>query len=546
MPSLSALERSSRLDALERGAFDLAVIGGGITGAGLAALAARRGLRVALLEADDFASGTSSRSSKLIHGGLRYLAMGDVALVRETALERAKLHSLAPHLAEPRWLVVPARSWAGVLKLRAGVTTYEKLGAVAAEDAHRNWSAEDLAREEPAIDRRTFPHALAYREYLTDDARLVLANLRAAARDGAVAVSHAPVESIAVAGGRAAGLEARCRHSGRRVRVRARCLVNAAGPWVEAVRRLESPGAPPLLHLSKGVHLVLRAGALSLRHMVILVASDRRSIFAIPRGEGVYVGTTDTSFGAGPTHWPTIDPDDVAYLLEPLARSFDVPPIGTEDVVAGWAGLRPLIAEPGKSAAEISRKDEISVGPAGVVTIAGGKLTGYRPMVARALDVAARSAEIQMGDDRGEPPLPGGDFAGALGELAASLARELGVEPSAADRIARLYGGEARAVAALGGAPLAPGTSVLAGEVEWAVREEGAETLEDLVYRRLRVALFEPGQRDPCAEAGALRMGELLGWSAEARARELAAVRARYGAELARIRQAPAGAEEVA
>ena len=253
--SISSLTRSATLDRLEREQFDLAVVGGGITGAGIARAAIQRGLSVALLEAGDFASGTSSRSSKLIHGGLRYLAMGDIGLVREAALERKQVFRLAPHLAEPRWMVVPAHSRTALAKFRLGLTTYEKLGAVEQADQHHNWSSADLEREEPYLDRSQFPYACAYREYLSDDARLVLANLRDAVGNGAAVLNHAPVEEILLEQGRAVGVEARCRWSERRVRIRAGVVVNAAGPWVEAVQRLETPGGPPMLHLSKGVHV---------------------------------------------------------------------------------------------------------------------------------------------------------------------------------------------------------------------------------------------------------------------------------------------------
>ncbi len=178
--AISAAARSETIDRLERERFDCVIIGGGIAGAGVAREASLRGLSVAVVEAEDFASGTSSRSSKLIHGGLRYLAMGDIGLVRTTALERKQIFRLAPHLATPRWMVVPARSYAGLMTVRAGVTTYEKLGAVEREDLHRNWDEEDLEREEPLLDRSVYTRACAYREYLTDDAHLVLANLRSA------------------------------------------------------------------------------------------------------------------------------------------------------------------------------------------------------------------------------------------------------------------------------------------------------------------------------------------------------------------------------
>jgi glycerol-3-phosphate dehydrogenase len=510
------------------------VIGGGITGAGVAREGALRGLRVALVEAADFAAGTSSRSSKLIHGGLRYLAMGDVAMVRTTARERAVVHRLAPHLAEPRWMLVPARSRAGLAKARVGITAYEKLGGVAEADRHQVWNADDLAREEPTLDRSVFPFACAYREYLTDDARLVLANLRAAAAAGACALSRAPARGLLLEDGVAAGVEVACTLSGRKARVRARVVINAAGPWVDAVRALEAPGAPPRLQLSKGVHVVLPAARLPLRHVVIVVAADRRSIFAVPRGRMVYVGTTDTSWSDGDPLWPEIGRADVEYLLEPLPRTFTVGPPRPADVVGAWAGLRPLIAEPGKPPAEVSRHDEVWIGPARVVTIAGGKLTGYRPMARAALERAAELAGLRLAPPPPEePPLPGGDFAGDLAALAARVARETGLPEGCAARLARLYGAEATAVAALGPEPLPGDADLLAGEIDWALREEAALDLEDLWYRRTRAALYHPAAREAALPAAAARMAAQLGWSAERRASEVAAVRARLAADLA-------------
>jgi glycerol-3-phosphate dehydrogenase len=528
--------RDETLDRLERERFDCVVIGGGISGAGVARAASQRGLRVALLEAEDFASGTSSRSTKLIHGGLRYLAMGDVALVRKTALERKEIFRMAPHLCERRWMIVPVRSWAGLLKIRAGVTAYEKLGAVAGEDLHRNWSAEEIAREEPALDAALHKRACVYREYLTDDAHLVLANLRSAAALGAAVLNHVRVDAVLREGGIAAGVEATCQRSGRRVRVLAPCVINATGPWVEAVRRLEDPGAAPLLHLSKGVHVVVRAERLPVREMVICSARDRRQIFVIRHGDVVYLGTTDTTFAAAPAGWPAIEREDVEYLLEPVARYFRGAPLTPRDVIAAWAGLRPLIAEPGKSPTEISRRNEVLVGPAGVVTLAGGKLTGYRPMAVETVRRAAEVCRLRLAPEpREEPPLPGGDFDGDLGKLEAALAREAHLPPRTLARLVRLYGTEAREVVRLGAAPLVPDSPVLASEVEWAVRVLGAATLEDLLYRRLRTVWYVPEARDAAVEPAAERMAVLLGWSPAQREAEVASVRARIGADLAAL-----------
>jgi glycerol-3-phosphate dehydrogenase len=525
--------RGRLLDQLERERVDCLVIGGGITGAGIAREASQRGLSVALFEARDFASGTSSRSSKLIHGGLRYLAMGDVGLVRSTALERKVIHRLAPHLAEPRWLLVPARSRVGLMKLRTGITTYEKLGAVAEHDLHRNYGRDELAVEEPLLNRERFAYGVAYREYLTNDARLVLANIRAAAAHGAVALNRCRVEEILGQGGRAEGALVHCELTDRRVRVRARCVINAAGPWVDAVRRLEEAAAPPRLHLSKGVHIVIPAERLPIQHMVLLNTEDRRSIFVIPTGSTVYVGTTDTTYEPGAATWPVITRADVEYLLAPLARDFSVEPIAPEEVAAAWAGLRPLIAEPGKSPREISRKDEVWIGPQQLVTIAGGKLTGYRPMAQLTLEKAAEACGITPAAPLGdEPPLPGGDFDGDLDALASRVERECGVSPHCAARLARLYGTEAIEVAKRDPTPLDASGALVAGEVEWGVAMEGASHLLDMLYRRTGVALYEPAAREAVVEPIAERMAALLGWSPERRESELAEARGRLQADL--------------
>jgi len=530
-PAISSLERDSLINHLEDEIFDFVVIGGGITGAGTAREVALRGMSVALLEAHDFASGTSGRSSKMIHGGLRYLAMADVALVKETALERKEIFRRAPHLAEPRWVLLPTRSRAGVMKFRVALTTYEKLGAVEGADLHQNWSAADLEREEPLLDRSRFPQGVAYREYITDDARLVLANLRSAVVRGAAVLNHAPVESILQEQGLAAGVEARCVETGRRFRVRGRCVINAAGPWVEAVRRLEEPDTADWLALSKGVHVGLPRDLLPLNHVVLLQADDRRTVFAIPRDGVVYVGTTDTGYAQGPRVWPGITRRDVEYLLAPLPEYLDVEPFAPEDVVTAWAGLRPLIAVEGKQPRDMSRKEEIYVGKSGLVSIAGGKLTGYRPMATSTVERGAEVSGQSLPQVSGDGALPGGDFECDLASLSESLQRETGVSARSADRLVRLYGSESAKVVQLGAEPLAPGGVECVGEVEWGVRVEGAATLEDLLYRRMRVPLYEP-RRDAALEPLAARMAALLGWDDARLAAELDGVRATLASEL--------------
>ena len=519
MTCLDTTRRQATLDEIERTRFDLVVVGGGITGAGVACEAARRGLSVALLEAGDYAGGTSSRSSKLIHGGLRYLAMGDVALVRETALERKVLHRMAPHLVQPRWMLLPVKSRAGLLKFRTGLATYEKLGAVEEPDLHQNLDAAALGDREPILDRERYPYACAYREYLTDDARLVLANLRAAVAAGALTVNRVAVAAISKNGrGVASGVEAHCRLSGRRLRVAARSIVNAAGPWVEHVQRFDEAYSQRRLHLSKGVHICFPLHKVPVRNLLLLAAADRRTIFAIPRGCVAYVGTTDTTYTGEARTWPEINQADVDYLIEPLRRYCPSAQVEAGDVDFAWAGLRPLVAQAGRAAKDVSRKDEITVSSSGVVSVAGGKLTGYRPMACRILDRLTQSVAEASADAR-EEVLPGGDLRASLEDCAQHLAGEFSLAPCAARRLVDLYGSEAVDVLALGAQDLGEG-AIVSGEIEWAVRREGATSVEDVLYRRTRTAFYEPQAAEKVAEVVAKRMGELLAWNDRQRAEQ--------------------------
>ncbi len=246
-----------------------------------------------------------------------------------------------------------------------------------------------------------------------------------------------------------------------------------------------------------------------------------------------YLGTTDTSYPHGAQPWPAVERADVEYLLDPVTRYFDVAPPRPEDCVAAWAGLRPLVAQPGKAPTEISRRDEIQLGPGGVVTVAGGKLTGYRRMAEQVLERTAAVLGALPGARDSEQPLPGGDFASSLDALARALAECADLDDARAARLVRLYGAEAPQVVALGPEPLAPGGRVLAGEADWAVRREGAATLEDVLYRRTSAAWTEPGECDALLEPLATRLAAALGWRAARVADEVASSRARLRADLA-------------
>jgi glycerol-3-phosphate dehydrogenase len=499
--ALDLRDRDALFDALGAGVFDLAVIGGGITGAGVARDAAMRGLAVALVEARDFAAGTSSRSSKMIHGGLRYLAQGDIALVREAASERKIVQAIAPHLARQTPFVIPARSAAAIARLRAGLWAFEKLGGVPKSRRHEVWSRSDVEAREPAIAADDLAGAVVYPEYLTDDARLTLANVRSAAASGALAVNYAAAEGLVVEGGRAVAIEVAETLPGapeRRARLAARVIVNAAGPWVDAVRAMESQEAAPRLRLTRGIHLVVPAGRLPVARTVILTAADRRGVFAVPRGAVTYLGTTDT-FEAAPSAWPPVTAADADYLMAAAAARFRTPPLTRADIASAWAGVRPLVGEAGKAASDISRRDELWTGPAGVLSIAGGKLTAYRRMAQRVVDhVETALARKHRPCRTADEALVGGD---------------------AASDIHAIPGG--------------PGA-----EAAHAVMEEGALTLEDYWARRSGRAWFDLDGGLAALAPAAAAMAPLLGWTEAQTAAQIDRCRARRRSDMGALRMA--------
>lgn len=526
----SATERSRFLDDLDNGYFDVAIIGGGITGAGVARELTRRGISVAVLEANDFASGTSSRSTKLIHGGLRYLAMGEFRIVRKTASERKVIHGMAKHLAEPRWMVYPTSKRSEQALVRLGVTAYEMLGGVAKRERHKTWNRHALRENEPLIDQGAFRSAVVFREYVTDDARLVLANLRDAAAHGGVAVNHCRV--VGLHGHPTANaVEATCGLTSRNITIRASAIVNACGPWVDPVRRLESDVNSRLI-LSKGVHLTLARDRLPVNNTVTMPMPDGRTLFVVRRGGATYVGTTDTLVEDDPEVWPSITTEDVDYILRAVEHTFDIDSIEPSEVQSAWAGLRPLIADGEDDPGEISRKDEIWVGGRGMITVAGGKLTGYRLMAASVAEAIHSHTSVDIGSSpSGAGVLPGGSFDGEVGDLAAHISKIHNLEIDVALRIASLYGSEYDQILALGLSPIVPNSSILTGEIAWAITHEGAATLEDVFYRRTRAAWYEPNACDllmPMARA----MAEHTGWSEEQINQEVAATRDVFRSEL--------------
>lgn len=388
MNNLSALNRPQVLHSVQNQEFDLVIIGGGITGAGIALDAASRGMKVALVEMKDFASGTSSKSTKLIHGGLRYLAQFDIALVREVGRERAIVHRLAPHLVLAKKMLMPLVEGGtyGKMSTSFGLMVYDFLAEVKGDDKRVMLSKEEVLEKEPLLRPDILQGGGFYAEYRTDDARLTMENIKTAVQHGALCLNYVRAEKFVYTKGRVSGVHCKDLLSQQDLQINCKLVVSAAGPWVDGLRQKDQSLKGKRLFLSKGVHIVVPRERFPLNYTTYFdVPQDNRMLFAVPRQRSTYIGTTDTEFKGDKNH-VMANQEDVDYLLKGVNSMFPSLHLTTKDVESSWAGLRPLIFEEGKNASEMSRKDEIFESETGLISIAGGKLTGYRKMAERILD----------------------------------------------------------------------------------------------------------------------------------------------------------------
>ena len=400
--SFSAINRKEEVETLSTTFFDLVVIGGGATGCGIALDAASRGMKVALIEKRDFASGTSSKSTKLIHGGLRYLKQFDIPLVRETGTERAVVHKLAPHLVLPEKMLLPLIKGGtyGKWATSFGLLVYDLLAGVERDDRRKMLSKKQALNLEPLLDEDKLKGGGFYAEYRTDDARLTIEMIKRAAQFGAKALNYCEAIDFLYEEEQISGVKCKDTISGKSFSIQAQKVVSAGGPWVDKVRQLNGSLSGKRLHLTKGVHVVVPKEKLPLQHSEYFDVPDGRMIFAIPRGKVTYIGTTDTTY-TGRLDRIVVTKADANYLLEAVNNAFPSIELGIEDLISNWAGLRPLIHEEGKSPSELSRKDEIFLSPSGLISIAGGKLTGYRKMAQRIVDLVSKQLSAESDQDFG-------------------------------------------------------------------------------------------------------------------------------------------------
>jgi glycerol-3-phosphate dehydrogenase len=497
--------RAGNLAAMAADPVDLLIVGGGITGAGIARDAAMRGIRTALVDKGDFGSGTSSHSSRLVHGGLRYLETGDWRLIMEASRERHVLLSIAPHLVWPRSFLFPVLAGARVplWKLAAGLWLYDVLALFRNVRAHRLLSKRSLRRAEPALRSHDLRGGARYFDAQCDDARLTLANARDAQAHGALVANYASVERFVTVDGVVRGAHIVDALTGQQLTVRALTVVNATGPWSDDLRDPDGL-APPLLRRTKGAHVAVARGRLGNREAVTIVSPvDGRVMFIVPWGDLTYIGTTDNDTDETPDAVRTTRAD-VVYLLRSANAYYPEARLRVDDVVSTWAGLRPLLQpQDTRSPSATSREHKIVQSPSGLISIVGGKLTTYRVMAAQVVDRVAR--HLHQLDGRPTPrsaptsrePLPGG-AARNLGVVTREIERE-GFSRSTAEYLTRLYGSEALAVVRLAQSdpelrrPVVDGHPALRAQLIHAIRREMAVTLCDLLVRRTHVFHEVPG-----------------------------------------------------
>ncbi len=520
MTGWSLQERGLGLERSEREGVDLLVVGGGVTGAAVLRDAASRGLRALLVERDDFAAGTSGHSSKMIHGGLRYIAEGALGVTRESCRERDRLLRLDPQLVRPVRFLLP--SYVGgklpLWQVRAALLVYSALANFRRSARFRMLSPDEALRFCPALRREGLRGAGVYVDGQVDDARLVLDTLKSARRLGGEAANHAEVvEFLGGEAGTLRGARVRDALSGRVFQVRAGAIVNAAGPAVERVRGLQPRSEPARLRTAKGIHLVIPRQRISTHGCVTFEAEDGRQLFLHPIGDVALVGTTDA--WSDEIDAPAVTIEEVHYLLDAANRAFAGAALTTNDLRSVYAGVRPLVASGDEAApaSSVSREHRAEDDPSGLVSAWGGKLTTHRAMAEEIVDRVARRLARERGRLRRSRTweLPLREEQAPASELAREIEARFGLAPACADELVRSHGAEsltllAEAPAKLR-APIGSSRFVWAA-VPWAFRNECAATLCDVLERRVRLAVFAIGQGIAELATLARVAAEAAGW----------------------------------
>ncbi|MBB4823265.1 glycerol-3-phosphate dehydrogenase [Sporosarcina luteola] len=504
MRTFSFEDRKDILNGMDNQHYDVIIVGGGITGVGIALDCVSRGLKTALIEMQDFAAGTSSRSTKLVHGGLRYLKQLEVGMVAEVGKEREVVYRNAPHVTHPEWMLLPIykKGTFGKYSTSLGLKVYDFLAGVKQNERRKMLDRKQTVRREPLLNPNGLLGSGYYVEYRTDDARLTIEVAKKAAELGADLINYAKAEAFTYnEQGNVNGLYFLDTLTGTRYRIQGTRIVNATGPWVEQVIGMDRKIDGKSLFHSKGVHIVIDGGKFPLRQAVYFDTPDGRMVFAIPRNGKTYMGTTDTEYTSDLQH-PHATEEDIAYLLDCIHFMFPEVQVGRRDVESTWAGVRPLIREEGKGPSEISRKDEIWTSATGLITIAGGKLTGYRKMAETVTDLLCEQLQEEgipcKKSVTKELRLSGGDFRDPrdyekfVSEESRKLA-SLGVSLEDATSMAAMYGTNTRLIARLADKLLEDSPLPLSIQLvlQYAITYEMALTPVDFFMRRTGAVFFD-------------------------------------------------------
>ncbi len=521
--SFSVLSRKDIKSVLASESFDVLVIGGGITGTGIALDAASRGLKTALVEKNDFAFGTSSRSTKLIHGGLRYLKQLEFALVKEVGSERAIVHRLAPHLVVPEKMLLPLYEQRGLGYWLAsiGLKIYDLLAGVKTEDQRKMLTKPQTITCEPLLKADDIKGGAIYAEYRTDDARLTIEIAKAAHAKGAVLLNYLQATEFEYSNGQVHAVKLKDMIDDAQFSIRVRSVVNAAGPWVDDLRDINQSKDTKYLHLTKGAHIVVPFHRLPVRQAIYFDVPDGRMIFAIPRGRVTYVGTTDTDY-KGNKDAVFATTEDARYLIEAVNATFPSVHLTLPDIESSWAGLRPLIHEEGKSASELSRKDEIFESSSGLISIAGGKLTGYRKMAERVVDLLLKRkfADRMLPLCTTDTILLAGAGLRSVQEVReysneiAARVESLGLKGDHATYLVHLYGKQADAIIdyATQHAEIDPEICLAKAELWFALHHEMVVHVTDFLVRRTGLVYFNIHRLQKIKEPILQAMACTLAW----------------------------------
>ncbi|MEE8582203.1 MAG: glycerol-3-phosphate dehydrogenase/oxidase [Myxococcota bacterium] len=533
---LGPAHRRTSLRRMSEEVFDVVIVGGGVTGCGVALDAAARGLSVALVEQRDWASGTSSRSSKLIHGGLRYLEQRDFGLVREALREQTlMLTRLCPHLVRPVPFLLPLthRVWERVY-MGAGLLLYDLLAGRRALPRHRHLLRGGALARFPALRRGAITGAIEYHDAQLDDARHTLFLARTAALHGAALASSARAVGFLTTGDRITGVRARCLESGQQIEVRGRRVINATGVWTDEVQHMAGRGRIQV-RASKGIHLVVPRDRIHGDSGLVLRTASS-VLFVIPWKAHWIIGTTDTEWNLDFAH-PAASRADVEYLLETLNAVLKQP-LRLEDIEGVYAGLRPLLYGESDATSELSRRHAVSESVSGLITVAGGKYTTYRVMAVDAIDLAVRGIEKRVPPScTHDLPLLGAEGFQAFWNRRAQIARDSGLHVTRVEHLLSRYGTLIQELLELIekrpdlAAPLDGAPTYLAAEAQYAASHEGALHLDDMLTRRTRISIETFDRGLAAAQAVAPLMGEVLGWDEATRAREIHHYEARVAAE---------------